>query len=55
MAETYYTIRQVAERTSVHYQTIWKMVKQGDLEAIRIASSWRIPESAVEKLTRKGR
>ena len=53
MTETYYTIRQVAERHNVAYQTIWGMVKSGELEAIRIRTAWRIPESALAKLTIK--
>lgn len=53
VTETYYTIRQVAERHNVAYQTIWSMVKSGELEAVRIKTAWRIPESALAKLTIK--
>ena len=51
MAETYYTIRQVAELHNVAYQTIWEMIRHGELDAIRIRSVWRIPESALGRLT----
>lgn len=53
MTETYYTIRQVAERHNVAYQTIWTMVKSGELDAVRIRTTWRIPESALAKLILK--
>jgi len=49
-AEIYYTIRQVAEQHNVAYQTIWGMIKRGELDAVRVRSAWRIPESAVAKL-----
>lgn len=51
MRETYYTIRQVADRLNVHYQTIWEMVKRGELESIRVRTAIRIPESALAKWT----
>ena len=50
MEERYLSIREVASRLGVHYQTIWAMVKSGELEAIRIRSAVRIPESALAKL-----
>jgi len=50
MSENYYTIRQVAERYNVHYQTIWQMVKRGELDSIRIKRTVRIPESALASL-----
>jgi excisionase family DNA binding protein len=53
VTETYYTIRQVAERHNVAYQTIWSMVRSGELDAVRIRTAWRIPESALAKLTIK--
>ncbi len=49
MGETYLTIRQVADRFGVSYQTVWQMVKRGEIDSIRIRSVVRIPESAITK------
>ena len=51
MEERYLSIREVAMRLSVTYQTIWSMVRSGELDSIRVRSSLRIPESALAKLT----
>ncbi|MCX8032670.1 MAG: excisionase family DNA-binding protein [Thermoleophilia bacterium] len=46
-------MRQVAECLDLHYCTIWQMVRDGRLEAIRIGRSVRIPASAVATLEGK--
>jgi excisionase family DNA binding protein len=48
--ETFLSIREVAARMNVHYQTIWTMVRRGEIESIRVGSAIRIPESALSKL-----
>jgi excisionase family DNA binding protein len=48
--ETFLSIREVAARMNVHYQTIWAMVRRGEIESIRIGSAIRIPESALSRL-----
>jgi excisionase family DNA binding protein len=53
MTEKYLTIREVAGMLSVSYQTIWGMVKRGELDSIRIRSAVRIPESALVGLGRE--
>ena len=55
MGESYLTIREVAERLSVSYQTIWGMVRRGEIDSIRIRSVVRIPESALSKLAARKR
>lgn len=54
MTETYYTIREVADRFNVHYQTIWGMVKRGEIQATKIRSTYRIPESSLAELAKTG-
>jgi len=53
VTETYYTIRQVAEQFNVHYQTIWQMVRRGEIQSTKIKSTYRIPESALVKLRKE--
>jgi excisionase family DNA binding protein len=48
--EAFLSIREVAARMNVHYQTIWAMVKRGEIESIRVGSAIRIPEGALSKL-----
>ena len=47
MSERYLSIKEVAERTGTHYQTIWQAVKRGELPAVRVGGAIRIPESAL--------
>jgi len=46
MAEKYLSIREVAQIGGVSYETIWEMVRSGELPAVRFRNSVRIPESA---------
>jgi excisionase family DNA binding protein len=48
--EAFLSIREVAAHMNVHYQTIWAMVRRGEIESIRIGSAIRIPESALSRL-----
>lgn len=50
MSERYLSIREVAGLYNVSYQTVWGMVKRGELESIRVRSTVRIPERALAKL-----
>ena len=50
MSEKYLSIREVAQAAGVSYQTIWGMVRAGELPAIRIRNAIRIPESALATL-----
>lgn len=41
------TIREVANILRVHTRTVYRMVQDGVLGAIRVGTQWRVPESAL--------
>lgn len=47
----YLSIKEVAERFNVGYMTIYKLVKDKKIPAVRIGWQWRIPESFLEQGT----
>lgn len=52
MIEPILTIREVAPRLGVSYQTVWRLVAVGALRASRVGhkrGQWRIPESAIHE------
>lgn len=44
------TVAEVAEAARVSKMTVYRMVHAGDLPAVRVGRSFRVPESAVEHL-----
>jgi excisionase family DNA binding protein len=50
VSEKYLSVRKEAQAGDVSYQTIWGMVRSGELPAIRIRNAIRIPESALATL-----
>jgi excisionase family DNA binding protein len=57
MIERHYTTAQLAERLSVHPETIRRAARRGDLRSMRVGVDRRYPESAVsewlERLTQR--
>jgi excisionase family DNA binding protein len=47
----YLTPEQVAERLHVSRKTVYNLLKEGKIPAIRIGVQWRIPESFLEEGT----
>lgn len=45
--QRYYTPKEVATAWGVSCMTIYRLVKRGELEAVRVGQQWRIPESAL--------
>jgi excisionase family DNA binding protein len=45
--ERHYTTRELAERLSVHPETIRREVRRGRLRSVRVGAERRYPESAV--------
>lgn len=43
------TVRQVADRLSVHVNTVHSMIQRGELGAVKVRNQWRIPPSAVAR------
>lgn len=49
-APQFYTVAEVADLTRVSKMTVYRMVHAGDLPAVRVGSSYRVPKSAVDQL-----
>lgn len=48
MDTQYYTAREVAKALHVSVMTIYRLINDGRLKAVRIGETYRIPASAVE-------
>jgi len=46
----FYTPYEVAEILKVSYRTVHKLLKNGDIESIKVGAHYRVPASAIEKL-----
>ena len=46
----FYTVAEVAELTRVSRMTVYRMVHAGELPAIRMGGSYRVPKSAIDQL-----
>ncbi len=49
-APQFYTVAEVADLTRVSRMTVYRMVHAGELPAVRVGNSYRVPKSAVEQL-----
>ena len=47
------TVAEVAARIRVSKMTVYRLVHSGDLEAVRVGRSFRVPESAVDDYLRR--
>lgn len=47
------TVAEVATAMRVSKMTVYRLVHSGELEAVRVGRSFRVPESAVEDYLRK--
>lgn len=50
----FFTVAEVAEMTRVSRMTVYRMVHSGDLPAVRVGSSYRVPKSALDQLLSGG-
>jgi excisionase family DNA binding protein len=48
------TVAEVAEMTRVSRMTVYRMVHAGELPAVRVGRSFRVPEAAVQQLIAAG-
>lgn len=48
------TVAEVAEVTRVSRMTVYRMVHSGELPAVRVGRSFRVPEAAVQALIEAG-
>lgn len=51
---TYMTVPEVAEILRVSKMTVYRMVHRGDIEAIRVGRSFRIPAAEVRRVLKDG-
>ncbi len=51
--QTFLTVAEVAEQMRVSKMTVYRLVHSGELEAVRVGRSFRVPEDAVEEFLAK--
>lgn len=47
------TVAEVAAQVRVSKMTVYRLVHSGELEAVRVGRSFRVPEDAVQRLIEK--
>jgi len=45
-----YDVEEVALLLKISYQTVMKLIKKGDIKAIRLGKQYRVPKSEIDKL-----
>jgi excisionase family DNA binding protein len=50
---TFMTVAEVATQMRVSKMTVYRLVHSGELEAVRVGRSFRVPEKAVEEFLSK--
>ena len=50
---TFLTVAEVADQMRVSKMTVYRLVHSGELEAVRVGRSFRVPERAVEEFLGK--
>jgi excisionase family DNA binding protein len=53
--ERYVTLREVAERLKVSRRTVYRWIKDGDLNAYKFANEYRITESDIKDFLKRRR
>lgn len=53
MAPTYLTVAEVAEQMRVSKMTVYRLVHNGELDAVRVGRSFRVPAEAVGRYLEK--
>ncbi len=51
--EQYYTPQEVAEKLKLNVRTIYKWIREGKLNAVKLGDVWRISESELKRLLGK--
>ena len=54
-SEKWLTCKEVAEHWRLSQNTVNRMIRRGDLEAVRFGATWRIPAEAVLSYERRGK
>lgn len=50
----FFTVAEVADLMRVSKMTVYRMIHAGDLPAMRVGKSFRVPDSAVKALIKAG-
>ncbi len=50
---TYMTVAEVADQMRVSKMTVYRLIHSGELEAVRVGRSFRVPENAVQEFLSK--
>ncbi len=53
MEDTMLSVKEIAKFLSVSKRTVQRMVKRGDLDAIRVGGQIRVRQSALDRLLRE--
>lgn len=53
-APKFLTVAEVAELARVSRMTVYRMVHSGELPAVRVGKSYRVPQAAVEQMLSDG-
>ena len=53
MSMAWKSIRQIADLLGVHYNTVYRMVRRGELEAYKVGRIIRISDENIEKWKRQ--
>lgn len=51
MGEAYMNVKEFCERMEVSPSTVYRMIKAGQLPAIKFGRHWKIPWSALDKIS----
>lgn len=49
LADTYFTVAEVAEFLRVHHTTVYRLIKKQDLPGFKLGADWRFSKRAIEK------
>lgn len=53
-SDSWFTCKEVAEHWRLSCNTVNRMVRRGELEAVRFGKTWRIPAEAVRRYESRG-
>jgi len=48
--EKFYSISKFAKIFDMHPQTVRRMIKRGELLAVKLAGKWKIPQSEMDRI-----
>jgi excisionase family DNA binding protein len=49
-----YTLKEIADILKLDYMTIWTMVRDGRIKAIKMGYAWRISQDELDRIMKEG-